>query len=372
MKKILVILLSLLLLFGAGLSVFATGDEAADDEIILFYDDETEDEAADIDDIGNQIGDAVGGAADAAASALEEAGGILDGILGEVLPGDGGFITDAVDSIANSVNVAGLIADIDRVDGRPVRVWDSANILGSEDVEKLGIQYDELVAKYNFDFALITISGLTYGQLRDAADDIYDYAGYGIGENHDGVLLLINMDGPDGNSCWITTTGEGIAAINDYCIETLLYDVFGSALESHNFYKVGKLFGTHSAKMLAAARKGNPYSESHTYFAARILNLNWVGAILLAVAIGAVVALVGRSKSRKAVEHAVRANNSASNYTVGGVALSGQNDVFLYNNVSRVRRQTESSSSSRSGGGGGGGVHTSSSGTSHGGGGRHF
>jgi uncharacterized protein len=62
--------------------------------------------------------------------------------------------------------------------------------------------------------------------------------------------------------------------------------------------------------------------------------------------------------------------NSARNYlNQSSYQLHGHSDMFLYSNVTKVRRESSSSSGS---GGGGSSTHRSSSGRSHGGGGGKF
>ena len=92
--------------------------------------------------------------------------------------------------------------------------------------------------------------------------------------------------------------------------------------------------------------------------------------ILLSLVIGVVVAAVSVLIMRASM-NTKRMQYSASDYmNPGSFHLRTQQDIFLYSNVTKVRRQENNNSSG--GGGGGSSVHTSSSGRSHGGGGGKF
>ena len=89
--------------------------------------------------------------------------------------------------------------------------------------------------------------------------------------------------------------------------------------------------------------------------------------LLVCIVIGAVLGVVVVN-GMKAQLKSVRKAKSAANYVrSGSMNLTGKQDLFLYSNVNRVKKETKSSSSS-----GGSSTHTSSSGTTHGGGGGKF
>ena len=89
---------------------------------------------------------------------------------------------------------------------------------------------------------------------------------------------------------------------------------------------------------------------------------------LVCIVIGAALG-IAVVQGMKAQLKSVRKEKSAANYVrPGSMNLTGKQDLFLYSNVNRVKRETKSSSS----GGGGSSTHRSSSGTTHGGGGGKF
>lgn len=92
---------------------------------------------------------------------------------------------------------------------------------------------------------------------------------------------------------------------------------------------------------------------------------NFLLSLVLGVVIAAVAVLIMRaSMNTKRMQH------SASDYIKpGSFHLRTHQDMFLYSNVSKVRRQQNNNGGH---GGGGSSVHTSSGGRSHGGGGGKF
>ena len=72
------------------------------------------------------------------------------------------------------------------------------------------------------DVVILTTESLGVKTARDYAADYFDYNGYGRGEAHDGVMLMLSMADRD---WYILTTGRGIEAITDYGIDTISGDI---------------------------------------------------------------------------------------------------------------------------------------------------
>ena len=62
------------------------------------------------------------------------------------------------------------------------------------ELASLSKELDEVREKYGFEVAIYTESDMTSSTAEASADDIYDYQGYGAGENDDGILLYICRD----------------------------------------------------------------------------------------------------------------------------------------------------------------------------------
>lgn len=239
------------------------------------------------------------------------------------------------------------------------RVVDDANLLSSSDEENISQRIENLTEKYDFDIVIVTVNSL-YGKTpMEYADDFFDYNGYGVGSDNDGILLLVSMEDRD---WWISTSGYGIKAFTDYGIE-FIGDKIVPDLSKQKYYSSFSLFLDLTEDFLAEAEKGTPYDIGHKYKTV----MNYIIAVGTGLVIGLVIAiivvLIMKSKM-KSVVFQYNANNYAVN---NSLKLERSNDIFLYRNVSKTRKPEPSSS-----GGGGSSTHVSSSGSSHGGGGGKF
>ena len=73
-------------------------------------------------------------------------------------------------------------------------IIDDAGYLMQSELAKLSEELEQIREKYNFEVAIYTESEMSGNTAEEAADDIYDYNGYGVGENDDGILLYICRD----------------------------------------------------------------------------------------------------------------------------------------------------------------------------------
>ncbi len=245
------------------------------------------------------------------------------------------------------------------------RLVDEADILSSWEEEELLQMLDEISERQQFDVVIATVDSTNGKDIMDFADDYYDYNGFGFGEKHDGVALVVNMDTANwgmNREYWITTTGFGIRAITDAGIN-YIEEKFVSYLSDGDYYTGFEKFATLCDEFVTQAKTGDPY-DNHNLPKDPVSWL-WVpGSMLLGAAPAGVVTGNWKSKLKS-----IRSKRDADTYFDSGISrMAGGNSVFLYRNVNRVRIDTDSSSRS----GGGSSTHFGSSGTSHGGGGGRF
>lgn len=213
-------------------------------------------------------------------------------------------------------------------------IVDDADILNSKEERQLAEMLEEAGQTMGLDVVIVTVDGLDGAYIRDYADDYYDYNGYGP----DGVLLLIDMDS---RMWWISGTGAGM-------------DIFTSSVID----SIGD-------RMEADLKEGN-YAAAFETFIEEALHyaddsFDVGGTLVVALIIGAVVALIVTMVWRSQLK-SVRFKAAASDYLKpGSLNITGSQDLYLYSNISKVKRQQTSS-----------GGHSSSSGRSHSGGGGRF
>ena len=233
------------------------------------------------------------------------------------------------------------------------RLVDGADLLTDSEEITLLSMLDEISERQMLDVVIVTTNTLEGKSPMAYADDFYVYNGYGFGASYDGVLLLVSMEDRD---WWISTCGYGITAFTDYGIDCLA-DRFLSDLGYGYYADAFEIFAEGCDEYITLARNGKPFDIGAEPFDAS-------GAMMIAVVIGLIAAFIVTA-SMKGQLKSVRQQSAGSYLKQDSMRITDSRDLYLYRNVSRVRRQTESS-------GGGSSTHTSSSGRSHGGGGGKF
>ncbi|MDD7642957.1 MAG: TPM domain-containing protein [bacterium] len=237
---------------------------------------------------------------------------------------------------------------------------DDAGLLSAEDAASIESQLTGLAQKYDMHYVIVTEEDPNISSAMEAADDFFDYNGYGTGDDRSGVLLYINMSTRD---VWISTRGFGITTFTDAGIEYILDELVYS-LGDEAYFETFETFTALCDDFTQQAKNGTPYDMDHMPQEP----FPWIGGLIMCMALGAIVGLIyilvlrGQLKS-------VAPNESASDYMVkGSMHVTNSREFFLYRTLSRHERPKENSS----GGGGGSTTHRSSSGATHGGGGRKF
>ncbi len=242
------------------------------------------------------------------------------------------------------------------------RVDDSAGLLSEDEFTELdNILYD-ISTGYQMDVLIVTQDGLDGKNIVAAADDYYDYYEYGYGEDHDGILFMIDMD----SRTWaISTTGRGIPVFTDSVQENMTSRMLPD-LKDGNYYNAFRTFAFSCEDRLRSWNEDSEagYSESSESSglsgSAGIIVYYVVPLVIGAVLAGFVVFFFLRQLK------SVHMRYAAGEYIVkNSLRLSKRSDLFLYSKVTKVPKPEEK----KRGGGGSdwSSTHTSSSGTTHGG-----
>ncbi len=241
------------------------------------------------------------------------------------------------------------------------RLMDEAGLLSSDEAAEIKAKLDEISERQKFDVVIATVNSLSGKTPREYADDLYDYSGFGFGENKDGVLFLISMEDRD---WYITTTGYGIAAITDAGREYIA-DKFTGYLSDGDYAEAFRIYANEVDRFVTnAVETGKPYDAGNLPHDP--LSLIWI-PISLVVGLIIAAGVVGGMKSKlRSVNFAAAADSYVK---PGSMNVRESRDMFLYSTVSRTAKPKDSDSSVSSGGSS---THTSSSGTTHGGGGGKF
>lgn len=234
------------------------------------------------------------------------------------------------------------------------RFVDDAGLLTVEEADGLEAKLDEISERQRMDVVIITINSLEGLGVVEYADYIYENYGYGFGEGHDGILLLLAMEERE----WaISTEGAGIPTFTDKGQEYMT-DSFIPYLSKGDFAKGFNVFADLSDDFINQAKAGQPYDINN--MPEKKLSPMWILYSLLG---GSGIGFLG-TMSMKSNLKSVAQQRVAANYLVSdSLGISKSRDQYLYNVVTRQAIPKEKSS----GGGGGSTTHTSSSGRTHGG-----
>ncbi len=224
------------------------------------------------------------------------------------------------------------------------KVYDYANLLSDNEEKELFNKIQDFINEYNMDMVIVTINDNNKSSSMAYADDFYDYNDFGIGDQNDGILFLIDMDY---RKMWISTTGNAINIYDSY-IDPILDDCY-DYIANKEYYECAMTFINSSA---------NSYEKYE--------RAGWISGFVLAGIVSLIIPTVF-CLYKKSKHKAIRLATDADTYLVkSSFQMNKSEDHFSHSHTSRVARSTSSGSS------GSGGSHRGSSGTSHGGGGRSF
>lgn len=219
-------------------------------------------------------------------------------------------------------------------------VIDQAELLTSGELNVIAEAGKELSSTYAMDIVFLTVDRLYGRSAMRYADDYYDQNGY----EEDGILFLLAMEERE---WYISTSGSAIYALSDRDLEEIEYEVIpylSDGRYADAFYHFLVILPEYLDNSV-------PERSVNVFFSLMI------GAVVAAV----VVLIMRASMNTRRNQH------SAADYLRrDSYRLRVQRDMFLYSNVSKVRRQQNNSS------GGGSSVHRSSGSRSHGGRGGRF
>ena len=246
------------------------------------------------------------------------------------------------------------------------KLYDVADLLSDEEEAALEAKLEEISERQEFDVIVIYANEIPSGyDVQTYADDVYDYYGFGFGEDHDGAMLLVSMAE---HEAYITTAGYGIYALTDYGIELILDDVT-DCLGDGLYADAVDTFADKCDAFVTRAREGDPVDI--VVSPAEKEPFNWGTTLSISAIISFFISSI-TGNSMKGNLKSVKRQSNARNYAVpGSLRITEAKEIFMTTSTSRVPRAK--AEGPRTGGSAGGSTtHVSHSGVSHGGGGRKF
>lgn len=225
-------------------------------------------------------------------------------------------------------------------------VSDAAGYLTKEQNAELTERLDKIREKYSFDVAFVSEDRLSSYDAQNAADDIYDYNGYGYGENYDGILFYI---ADYERKYHFSTCGSGETIFNENGLKYLEKKIV-PYLKENNYYAAVKSYADHAEELLEMAAEGKPFNKRQ--HSTKYILCVVAGVLLLPL----ILAYFMMHKKLCAMKTAVKEDYAGNYMKPNSMNLDFSRDIFLYSTVTKTEKPKSDS-----------GSHTSSSGRSHGG-----
>lgn len=238
----------------------------------------------------------------------------------------------------------------------PARLVDQAGLLTTEEQQEIQAKLDEVSEAHECDVAVMTVNSLEGKTATEYADDVFDYDGYGLGEDKAGILFLVDM----GDRNWATSThGYAITAFTDAGLD-YIEEKLVSYLGDGEYAEAFTCFAEQCDRFLTQAETGEPYDVDNMPkepFA-------YVFWLVVCLVIGFVIALITASVKRSKLTSVVRKTTAEEYMKKDSLNLTVKQDRFVNKVITSrpIPRNDDSHS-----GGGGSSTHVSSSGEVHGG-----
>ena len=213
-----------------------------------------------------------------------------------------------------------------------VFLYDEADLLTDSEESSLVEKLTEVSHARDAQIVVVTLASMDGGDIDEFVHYLYDSMGFGYGENHDGALLLVCMNP---RQYRILSNGYAGVAIGPDQIDTLC-DFMETYLPNGHYVAAFNSFADQCDEMLEYYQAGSPFK------AGKSLAISLIIGILA----GLIVAFVLKGQLKS-----VYKQNQAHVYVKqGSMQVNIQQDIFLYRNVTRTKRQKrEESESSGSG-----------------------
>lgn len=210
-------------------------------------------------------------------------------------------------------------------------IYDEADLLNNGEESVLERELARLSDTYDAQLVVVTLDSAEGRPIEYLVDDVYDGMDFGTGSDRDGVLLLVCMDIREYQ---ILSNGYAGVAIDEYDIGRIC-DAIEPDLSDGDYAEAFEKFADRCAYYLDGHRNGFPFRLGRN--------------LLIALAVGCVAGLIVALVLKGQLKSVHRQNRAHSYVRSGSMNVRVSRDIYLYRNVTRIRK--ESGSSSRSSGG---------------------
>jgi uncharacterized protein len=211
-------------------------------------------------------------------------------------------------------------------------VYDDGDFLTDAQETALADKLQTVSKAYNAQIVVATIDTLDGEDIDAFVEYLYDYMGFGYGENRDGVLLLVCRDPREFR---ILSNGSAASALEKSQIEAITSDIT-PYLSDGDYAGAFDKFADLCDYYINGYLNGFPFDVGMS--------------LLIAVGIGLLAGLITASMLKgqlKSVRKESRANVYVKN---GSMQITTRNDLFLYRDVTRTEKRDDDNDSSSSSG----------------------
>ena len=207
-------------------------------------------------------------------------------------------------------------------------LYDEADLLTDSEEATLVEKLKEVSHACNAQLVVVTIASMDGGNIDVFVDDLYDSMGFGYGENHDGVLLLVCMDPREYR---ILSNGYAGTAIGPDQIDTLC-DFMETYLPNGHYTTAFHSFADQSGEFLEYYQMGSPFKVGKSLAI----------SLIIGIIAGLIVAFILKGQLKS-----VRKQDQAYGYVKpGSMTVNLDHDIFLYRTVTRTKKQKRVESTS--------------------------
>ena len=212
-------------------------------------------------------------------------------------------------------------------------LYDEADLLTDDQESALEQKLTEVSHAYNAQIVVCTMASMGGADIDDFVDYLYDSMGFGYGENHDGVLLLVSMDPREYR---ILSNGYAGTAIGPDQIDTLC-DFMETYLPNGYYVAAFNSFADQCGEFLEYYLMGSPFK----------VGKNLAISLIIGIIAGLIVAFVLKGQLKS-----IRKQDRAHGYVKpGSMTVNLQYDIFLYRTVTRTKKEKRVESTSSGSGG---------------------
>lgn len=255
------------------------------------------------------------------------------------------------------------------------RVVDEADILSSDELSKLQSLLDEISERNDCDVVIAIAESLEGMTVQEFADDYYDYNGFGMDQDDDGIVLLLSM----GEREWaFSTCGYGIDAFTDATLEYIEEKIL-PYLREGDYYGAFITYAQEADVALIHARTletdsnltngEHPYYEEdvHPIFEILIMVLSLA---VFSIVIGTLLAYLQKRRALKQYSGVIQDQRAMTKLYASNMKLTRNEKVPMGRGVHRIHspiKKNDDGGKVHHSHVGRSTVHHSSSGRSHGG-----